>query len=382
MTAAAIPLLLAPHLGDTRYPWLSVLPIAALILASAVLSVCSSWRLLRASEPFLPLPILANPVMRMGHRVHVILAGRRDRAHHLPAALYEVVHKFTATRLRPQRRSHRGDVDARIDPGGPRHDGSSLTTSACRSSRLVCSIAALVMVWNPATPPIWSSVILSVVAFGIGTTYPVEHGVDPECRVALSGRGRDGGDELLSRADGGVHRARSWAPSCWRRSALHPNCGGHVTVMSATAANALGVDLAHVFRGVFALGVACLIVSLIALLRMEERRRAAAARISRRWRNASPFVARLCLLLLAVALGCRQGNREQRESRLIGARHLSLGSSRNFKRVRPRANQGMCRSNECGARFNLRRMDRLLSMRMLVCGLGVSRHGEHPELHT
>ena len=35
----------------------------------------------------------------------------------------------------------------------------------------------------------------------------------------------------------------------------------------------------------------------------------------------------------------------------------------------------MCRSNECGARFNLRRMDRLLSMSMFVSGLGVSRHG-------
>jgi hypothetical protein len=41
--------------------------------------------------------------------------------------------------------------------------------------------------------------------------------------------------------------------------------------MSATAANALGIDLAHVFRGVFALGVVCLVTSLIALIRMEER---------------------------------------------------------------------------------------------------------------
>ena len=50
-----------------------------------------------------------------------------------------------------------------------------------------------------------------------------------------------------------------------------PERGGHVTVMTATAANALGVDLAHVFRGVFAFGVLCLIASLVALIRMEER---------------------------------------------------------------------------------------------------------------
>ena len=46
--------------------------------------------------------------------------------------------------------------------------------------------------------------------------------------------------------------------------------GGGGTVMTE-AANMLGVNLAHVFRGVFALGVLCLIVSLIALIRMEER---------------------------------------------------------------------------------------------------------------
>lgn len=39
----------------------------------------------------------------------------------------------------------------------------------------------------------------------------------------------------------------------------------------AVAAHAAGGDLAHVFRGVFAVGVLCLIASLFALLRMEER---------------------------------------------------------------------------------------------------------------
>jgi hypothetical protein len=50
-----------------------------------------------------------------------------------------------------------------------------------------------------------------------------------------------------------------------------PERGAHVTVMTAAVANALGVDLAHVFRGVFTFGVLCLIASLVALIRMEER---------------------------------------------------------------------------------------------------------------
>jgi hypothetical protein len=37
------------------------------------------------------------------------------------------------------------------------------------------------------------------------------------------------------------------------------------------AASSFGGNLAHVFRGVFALGVLSLVVSLVALLRMEER---------------------------------------------------------------------------------------------------------------
>ena len=65
MMAASIPLLLALTWGGTRYPWLSP-PIAALVAAATVLSFLFAWRLTRAPEPFLPLPILANPVMRMG----------------------------------------------------------------------------------------------------------------------------------------------------------------------------------------------------------------------------------------------------------------------------------------------------------------------------
>ena len=49
-----------------------------------------------------------------------------------------------------------------------------------------------------------------------------------------------------------------------------PERGGSTVIMAATA-NARGVDLAHVFRGVFAIGVLCLLVSLIALIWMDER---------------------------------------------------------------------------------------------------------------
>jgi hypothetical protein len=49
-----------------------------------------------------------------------------------------------------------------------------------------------------------------------------------------------------------------------------PIRGGGTTAVAATASTP-GGDPAHVFRWVFVLGVLCLIVSLIALIKMEER---------------------------------------------------------------------------------------------------------------
>src|ERR1044071_7155381 len=65
MMASCIPLLLALTWGGTRLPWLSG-PILLLVGASFVLSLLFGCRLTRAAEPFLPLTVLNNPVMRTG----------------------------------------------------------------------------------------------------------------------------------------------------------------------------------------------------------------------------------------------------------------------------------------------------------------------------
>jgi EmrB/QacA subfamily drug resistance transporter len=65
MMAAAVSLLLALTSGGMRYPWVST-PIIGLLMLSAVLWVLFIWRLRTAPEPFLPLTMLANPVVRFG----------------------------------------------------------------------------------------------------------------------------------------------------------------------------------------------------------------------------------------------------------------------------------------------------------------------------
>jgi EmrB/QacA subfamily drug resistance transporter len=62
MVAAALTLLLALAWGGARYPWNSP-TILGLFAASAALWVAFGWRLLRAAEPFIPLTMLAEPVV-------------------------------------------------------------------------------------------------------------------------------------------------------------------------------------------------------------------------------------------------------------------------------------------------------------------------------
>ena len=63
MMAASIALLLALTWGGRRFEWISP-QIGGLLFGSAALWGLFSWRLVAVSEPFLPLSVLANPVVR------------------------------------------------------------------------------------------------------------------------------------------------------------------------------------------------------------------------------------------------------------------------------------------------------------------------------
>ncbi len=63
MMSAAIALLLALSWGGRRFDWISP-QFGALLLASAVLWGLFAWRLVMTAEPFLPLAVLGNPVVR------------------------------------------------------------------------------------------------------------------------------------------------------------------------------------------------------------------------------------------------------------------------------------------------------------------------------
>jgi EmrB/QacA subfamily drug resistance transporter len=63
MMAASLAMLLALSWGGRRFDWISG-PTGALLLTSAILWGLFAWRLVTTSEPFLPLTVLGNPVVR------------------------------------------------------------------------------------------------------------------------------------------------------------------------------------------------------------------------------------------------------------------------------------------------------------------------------
>ena len=268
MMAATIPLLLALTWGGTRYPWLSP-PIAALVVLAAVLSLLFAWRLTQASEPFLPLPVLANPVVRMGSACTAFSQGVVIGLTIFLPLYYEVVHKFSAS-----------DSGLALIPiivmSTP---GSILAGRAMMHLKhykrvpivgLVFSIAALsLLVWNPALSPTLGAGVLSVVAFGIGTTYPVGT-VSIQNAVSRYQVGAAMGAMNFFRGLAAAFIVAGMGAIVLAALGVSPQRGGGITAVTATA-NAHGADLAHAFRGVFALAALCLIASLIALIRMEER---------------------------------------------------------------------------------------------------------------
>jgi len=134
---------------------------------------------------------------------------------------------------------------------------------------LVFSIVCLsVLVWNPALSPITVAALLSVVAFGIGTTYPVGT-VSIQNAVSRYQVGAAMGAMNFFRGLTAAFIVAVMGAIVLAAFGIAPERGS-ATIVTATA-KASGADLAHVFRGIFALSVLCLIISLIALIRMEQR---------------------------------------------------------------------------------------------------------------
>jgi EmrB/QacA subfamily drug resistance transporter len=269
MMVATITLLLALTWGGTRYAWSSA-PIAGLLLASAVISVAFVIHLLTAREPFLPLPVLFNPVVGVGTASVTCVFGTMVALTVFVPLYYEVVRGLSAGQsglaLMPQLA---GTVI-----------GSTLAGRAMVTVRrykrmpvvgLLIAIAALgVVALKPAGLPLpVVSAVMGVAGLGIGSLFPITT-VSIQNAVRPYQLGTATGVMNFFRSLGGAFMVSVLGAIVLGGAGGASHAGLTLEALGAEVGRSSG-DLAVVFRWVFFAAACCLTVGLTCLLVMEER---------------------------------------------------------------------------------------------------------------
>jgi MFS family permease len=268
MMASCMPILLALTWGGTQYEWLSA-PILMLIAASFVLSLLFAWRLNRAAEPFLPLSVLNNPVMRMGTGSASLAMGVSIGLTIVVPMYFEVAHKLSATEsgiaLIPL---------ALTTPGSLLAGQAMLYWKHYKRAPMIGLVFALValcfLIWRPDMSLAYSIALMSVVATAIGLVYPITtvsiQNAVPHHQVGIAMGALNFFRSLASAfvvAVLGAILLAGLGVSVSRGS------GRAVSVIEQVAAAGPGVALT--FRWVFLAALVFLALSLLALALMEER---------------------------------------------------------------------------------------------------------------
>ena len=267
MMGSAIPLLLALTWGGTRYPWASPF-ILGLVAISFVLSLLFGLRLTRAPEPFLPLSVLSNPVMRWGTTSASFAMGTSIGLTILVPLYFEVVHKLSAT-----------ESGVALIPIALTTPGSLLSGQAMMYWKhykrapvigLSCALIALsFLIWRPDLSLAAVITLLGVVGLAIGLVYPVTtvsiQNAVPHYQVGIAMGALNFFRSLASAFVVAVLGAILLAGL-----GVAPERGGRALSV-VTTVSAAGADAALVFRFVFLAARVFLAISLVALMLMEER---------------------------------------------------------------------------------------------------------------
>jgi len=173
MISASVALLLALSWGGREYAWISV-EIGGLFLLSAVLWILFAWRLAAAAEPFLPLSVLGNPVVRSAALTGACTMGALVGMTIFVPLYFEVVLHLSASQ----------SGLALIPLMASSVLGSTIVgrlmmrvTHYKRVPLLGSTVAILALgslaIW-PAAMPMWLVlVMLAVIGSGLGTVFPV-----------------------------------------------------------------------------------------------------------------------------------------------------------------------------------------------------------------
>ncbi len=267
MMTAAVSLLLALTSGGVRYPWMSA-PVLGLFAASAALWVLFVVRLRAAAEPFLPLNILSNKVVRWGTLLSACNVSSMIGLTIFMPLYFEAVMGLSSSlsgmALIPLMVvSNIGAVVSGRALGWVHH------YKRVPMVGLTISVAALVsLAWNPYQP-LWMVLMhLGAVGAGIGTVYPVAtvavQNAVPRHQLGIATGSFNFFRSLLS----AVIVALLGAILLGGINLKGGEIGLSVETLKASAG---GMELALLFRWVFAANAVVLGTALFALLLMEER---------------------------------------------------------------------------------------------------------------
>jgi MFS family permease len=226
------------------------------------------WRLTQAPEPFLPLSVMADPIMYMGTAANSFAMGASIGLVIFVPLYYELVHHLSAS-----------DSGLALVPLALTTPGSILSGRAMLHMRkykwvplvgLVVGIVGLgLLIWQPALALWGVIIIMSLVGIAVGTVFPV-------CTVSIQNAVPN---HQVGVAMGAMNFFRALA-SAFAVAIMGAILLAGIGVTVARGGNAaavvanvggLGFDFAAVFRWVFVAAEAFLVASLLTLMLMEER---------------------------------------------------------------------------------------------------------------
>jgi len=268
MMAASIPLLLALTWGGARFPWLSW-TIGSLLAGAAVLWVLFAWRVTKASEPFLPIPVLANPVVRWGILATTCAMGTSIALTIYVPLYYEVVHRLSA--------SDSGlaliTIVVMTTPGSIFAGRIMMYRTHYKWVPMVFltfGIAALLaLAWNPKMPLLWVIGALAVVGVAIGTCYPVGT-VSVQNAVSRHQVGTAMGAMNFFRSLGSALLVAVMGAIVLAGFGAAPQRGAGTQDFGAMLSS-LGIDLSPVFSWVFIAAAVSLALGIVSFVMMEEK---------------------------------------------------------------------------------------------------------------
>ena len=222
MVAASVSLLLALTSGGTRVPWASP-AIFTLVAGSIVLTVVFVMWLKRAPEPFLPLNVMAHPIMQVGTTATACaLAVMTGFMIYMPL-YYQTVHGLSPTMagaaLIP--------IIVLTTPGSMLSGRAMMHLThykiSCYVGMTTATLAVAALVVWPAMPLVWSIVATGLVGYGVGTVFPIAT-VSIQNAVERHDVGAATGAMNFFRALGGALVVAIMGAILWRRSIAGSSC--------------------------------------------------------------------------------------------------------------------------------------------------------------